>query len=355
MIDEKEENMQVDNVEDEVIIPPLDSITANAALRGNIPYNDEDPKKAKYTAYLHSQANPENYPPDIVNIPSENQLKSKFNIELIEFQKTASLFKPMSTAMAGRFTTGSRTNIGSSEIPTFEPGLRPGYLPKPKEPSPPAKSIEELRAERDARRAENETPIQKAVRENNFGTKSGTRVQKGWKPSKLLCKRFQVPPPTITLESEGSETGFQFGNKTGGEAPSFKTDAWEAAGITNNNNNNLPPPPPNVEEIQSRSDSKNNGNNAAVMKLNQIGLGEDPNQVEEISKQQRPSMDVFKSIFGNDETDEVEDNDNDLKPIYNKQVDAQKSNDKASQKKKKKDAKSRKNAKTKLTFDDEEV
>ena len=66
-------------------------------------------------------------------------------------------------------------------------------------------------------------------------------------------------------------------------------------------------------------------------------------------------MDVFKSIFGNDETDEVEDNDNDLKPIYNKQVDAQKSNDKASQKKKKKDAKSRKNAKTKLTFDDEEV
>ena len=91
------------------------------------------------------------------------------------------------------------------------------------------------------------------------------------------------------------------------------------------------------------------------MKLNQIGLGEDPNQVEEISKQQRPSMDVFKSIFGNDETDEVEDNDNDLKPIYNKQVDAQKSNDKASQKKKKKDAKSRKNAKTKLTFDDEEV
>lgn len=248
----------------------------------------------------------------------------------------ASLFKPMTAAMAGRFTTGSRTNVGSSETPTLEPGLRPGVAPKPKPSTPPPKSIEVVRAERDAERIQNETPLQRAVREGNLGIKYGTHTFAPWKPSKLLCRRFQVPAPEITLQSDDSEAGFQFGKQTGGEAPNTQ-DAWAAAGLQDTSM----PAPPNVEELEIR--------HAAVAErksaTNQVGLGEDEKAMEEIAKETRPSMDVFKAIF--DDSDDDEEGE-----LKNPEMKAE--SQKTTLKKKKKDAKKRSNALNKLTFDDGE-
>ena len=318
--------------EQEVRVPEIDKATANNALRAHIPFPDGDTKRDRYTAYLHSQSDPQKFPPDIVNLPADTQTKKQFNIELAEFQKVASLYKPMTAAMAGRFTTGSRTSA-ASETPSFEPGLRPGVAPKPKEATPPPKPVEEVRAERDAERIRNETPLQRAVREGNMGIKYGTHTITQWKPSKLLCRRFQVPPPAITLESDDTEAGFQFGKQTGAEAPNTQ-DAWAAAGLQPSM-----PAPPNVKEMETRHAAVTERDSAA----SQVGLGVDEKTMEEIAKQQRPSMDVFKAIF--DDSDE--DDDTDAHKGENK-AEPQKT----SQKKKKKDAKKRSSALNKLTFDD---
>ncbi|TIC59614.1 CNH-domain-containing protein [Wallemia mellicola] len=294
--------------EQEIRIPPIDKATASNALRASIPFPEGDPKRARYTAYLHSQSDPQKYPPDVVNLPDDTQTKTQFNIELVEFQKTASLFKPMTAAMAGRFTTGSRTNVGTTETPSFEPGLRPGVTPKAKEPSPPPKPVEEVRAERDAERQRNETPLQKAV-----------------------------PPPAITLESDDSEAGFQFGKQTGGEAPQHKPSAWAAAGLEDVSL----PEPPNVLELERHAAAKDRNPG-----LKQVGLGEDEKAMEMIAKQTRPPMDIFKAIF-NESDDEDEERE---KPGREKKA----VTEKTSEKKKKKDAKKRNNLRSKLTFDDGE-
>jgi G patch domain-containing protein 1 len=86
-----------------IVVPHTEPHIAQAALRGFQPFPTDPVKQAKYTAYLKSQASPDpergtGFVP-IGIIPS--QKIDEFNKELSDYAKAATIFKPISGAMAG--------------------------------------------------------------------------------------------------------------------------------------------------------------------------------------------------------------------------------------------------------------
>ncbi|KAK0503910.1 hypothetical protein EDD18DRAFT_1411712 [Armillaria luteobubalina] len=84
-------------------IPHLEPHIATAALHGFQPFTSDPAKQARYTSYIQSQADPATYPFSLKPLP--NQRMDEFNKELQDYSKSAQIFKPVSGAMAGRFTS----------------------------------------------------------------------------------------------------------------------------------------------------------------------------------------------------------------------------------------------------------
>ncbi|KAI1101720.1 DUF1604-domain-containing protein [Jackrogersella minutella] len=160
-------------------IPELDKATAAGAIArgaggGAAPYADDGAKRARYRAYLEwaagfAQAVPARSPGVHANI--EDWLR-----ELHEFRSCARIFKPMTGAMASRFTTSSSSS-SSSKLATGSLSSGQELLSKP-----PPKPLD---------------PMEEAARVGMYG--ATTRSVADFYPSRLLCKRLNVRPPAHVL------------------------------------------------------------------------------------------------------------------------------------------------------------
>jgi len=238
-------------------------------------------KQARYTAYLKSQASPDPGR-DIGFVPIgiiPGQKIEEFNKELADYAKAATIFKPISGAMAGRFTSAAVVD----NLPKVVEGLH-----TPSVESENARAIAEaLAREMDkGLQKEEETPKAHAARMGLYGRL--TREVNPWQPAKLLCKRFGVkepnledtpaaPRPSSAQSGSADPAAPEMPTFTGTE--SFRTAS--GAGLTGRQGNSS----------QGRKD------------LSNIGLGEDDDQGRDTLTYERPTMDVFKAIFASDEED----------------------------------------------------
>ncbi|KAL0953926.1 hypothetical protein HGRIS_005091 [Hohenbuehelia grisea] len=244
-----------------IVIRRIDPHVAQAALRGFQPFTADPAKQARYKLYLQSQTSEDasQSPP----VPLPNQKIDEFNKELEDYATAAQIFKPMSGAMASRFTSAAIIDHG----PKVHEGLH----------TPSQEAEEKARKAEEVKRAEEKvSPKVHAAKMGMFGPL--TRESTPWQPARLLCKRFGVkdpnpppdmPPPDSMPASEAAAAS-----------------AEQAASASGSG-------------IQRELESAGSG----PRDLRNIGLGEDESQGRDILTYTKPSMDVFKAIFASDEED----------------------------------------------------
>ncbi|GHJ89805.1 hypothetical protein NliqN6_6207 [Naganishia liquefaciens] len=281
---------------DGVIVPPLSPRTASAALKGFIPFGDDPAKQERYKSYLVSQThntadpNPKLLPGRPVH---------EINKELSDFSKSAAMFKPMSFAMANRFTTSSAS---AQDVQQPKPGL---HVPDPDKlgdwldsTKTPAEVKEVL------------TPRQEAAKAGMYGKM--TRTEEDWAPNKLLCKRFGVADPYpdglpgTTNQEPATPSGGPLGTRPLLTAPGQDV-AWQSKFI------NVP-----LSEDAPSSGSETGANGPRRPKtLAEVGLADDENQGRDTLTYKKPEIDIFKAIFADaddDNDDEDDDQEGDEKP-----------------------------------------
>ncbi|KAI6110662.1 hypothetical protein EV401DRAFT_1991786 [Pisolithus croceorrhizus] len=230
---------------------------AEAALRGFQPFTSNPKKQARYTAFLRACAEPGSDG----SIPSwlHDQGPNSYALEMNEYAKAAAQFRPLTGAMAGRFTSAAVLDLGPKIVeglrkPTEEPVLLE-HLPE--EPS----KQEDLK----------EDPKGRAARLGMYGPM--TREIKSWQSARLLCKRFGLKDPNPHMQYDA-----------GTSAPTFN-----------------PLLRMTLHRGQSNVDSK--------CEMANIGLGDDDGQGDDILMYERPVMDIFKAVFTGiaENSDEEED------------------------------------------------
>ncbi|KAJ7132341.1 hypothetical protein C8R44DRAFT_773822 [Mycena epipterygia] len=255
---------------------------ALAALRGGfMPFAANPTKQARYTAYLESQATVDAPPPPPKLMPG--QKIDDFNKELEDYAKAALIFKPLSGAMAGRFTSATIVEHG----PKIHEGL---YTPS-------AEDLAKKEAELQKIEEEKVSPKAHAARMGMYGPM--TRETQPWQPAKLLCKRFKVKDPNPPAEMPADVAPQAAYAESASAAPGTGWDQFSA-----------PSPGDN--------DAGTSNSKGGRRDLSNIGLGEDEAQGRDTLTYQRPAMDVFKAIFASD--DEDSDGDDDVKDDRDEEV-----------------------------------
>ncbi|KAH9957983.1 hypothetical protein BGW80DRAFT_1465564, partial [Lactifluus volemus] len=184
--------------------PPPSSIPytaphiASAALKGFMPFTNDPAKQARYIAYLHSQSTPDH--PELLPPKLPGQTSEAYHKELSDYSKSAGIFKPVSGAMAGRFTTAAVVELGPNAVEGLH---QPTHEVEPTPPQQQEEKEREMEMEMEARRREEEVQGSKAhaARTGMYGAL--TREIVPWQPARLLCKRFGVkdPNPDITTDT----------------------------------------------------------------------------------------------------------------------------------------------------------
>jgi G patch domain-containing protein 1 len=259
-------------------IPSTAPHIATAALKGFMPFANDPAKQARYVAYLRSQATPEY--PELVPPKLPDQTTEVYHKELHDYSKSAAIFKPVSGAMASRFTTAAVVESGPKAIE----GL---HQPTHQEEPAPAPGQEEKELDKDAQRPSDEAQSSKAhaARTGMYGAL--TREIVPWQPSRLLCKRFGVkdPNPDITTDTPMPGVPSTGGNNTWkAEEALAEADLQTATG-------------------GSASDAGPSSGRRTARDLENVGLGEDDTQGRDTLTYVRPSMDIFKAIFASDDED----------------------------------------------------
>ena len=266
------------------LIPTLDPATTQAALaRGSsgwMPYAEDPSKRSRYRSFLEYSANPQHG----ATLPerASGTSNADYAKEVQEFAHAAQIFKPVTGLMASRFTSSSSTApaLGSEHPDAASKGSPDGndvLLVKPKPPPP--------------------DPALEAARMGMYGPL--TREIKTFYPTRLLCKRFNVPPPVH------ADPGAAPDDQSAAEARSKqldlvgKRDMQELRGVGGNGRSG---------GFVSGGFEGPSGDVAAEETLTSRGADEkdeskvviDPERNEALEKE-RPSDDLFKAIFGSDD------------------------------------------------------
>ncbi|CDU24607.1 uncharacterized protein SPSC_04108 [Sporisorium scitamineum] len=287
--------------------PRLDIATAQQALRGFAPFGADAAKQERYLTYLKGQADPESEQATRLQVPPDLTAE-QFSNELREFAKSASMFRPMSSAIASRFTTASAAVMEhDTRATTAVPGLR--------HPAPASTSQD--RDEKESVEPEKElSTAQKAAQMGNFGHL--TRSTEPWAPERLLCKRFGVPEPPVsrkrrddqqaqssTARPEDDDADPFYGSTRSSKSKSsaIRVDQhWErhkdqlkalASG-----------PTPLSLDASARHHTPHTPNTTDPEDA--IGMAGDDRQGRETLSYVKPSIDVYKAIFASDEESDAE-------------------------------------------------
>ncbi|KAJ2485987.1 hypothetical protein EV174_001401 [Coemansia sp. RSA 2320] len=221
--------METPGTAGQTLQPPqhIDTETAKAALAGRFePYESDPAKQTRYVAFLEACAS-----------SSHNKLLHQeagsacaATAEAIEFAKMAQVFR-LSTVMSSRFTSGSAAADLSSSGPDS------------------------------ALKLSNNTPTSLKI--------DAIRTTLDWTPSRLLCKRMNVPPPAQTPVESSSKQ--QTANNKARRARAADFILWDR------------------------------GPNDTLVPMVLANKPGDEPESSDPAQLQRPDLSLFKSIFGNDE------------------------------------------------------
>ncbi|KAL2755862.1 hypothetical protein ACRALDRAFT_2122668 [Sodiomyces alcalophilus JCM 7366] len=247
-------------------LPKLAKETAVAALSrghgGRGPYADNEAKQSRFRRYLEHAAG---FGMDLPLRPG-GMTEEDFTRELEEFYSCAQLFKPMAGFMATRFTTASATTSHAGGADASGANASTSNTPAPSQP-------------RDA--------AEEAAKLGMFGHM--TRSVQDFYPTRLLCKRFNVRPPEhVQPEPTADDTPV---NRP------LLLDAWQDKRHGYGVDQGAVSTGPLGVGGQKQTSSVETTEAAGV----QVGVTDAT--VTDATKNQRPSDEVFRAIFG-DSSDE---------------------------------------------------
>ena len=277
------------------LVPPLAREVAQIALgrgtAGWMPYAEDLAKRTRYRTFLEIRASirPEGTLPERVAGSSNDDWVKEMN----EFAHAAQIFKPMTGAMANRFTSSSSAPRLASDNVIQEAADRSSgdtnFLTKPT--------------------GKAKTPAEEAAAVGMYGPL--TRSVINFLPTRLLCKRFNIPPPEHAQVNPGN--------------PQFTTDARQQPGdLPMAQPHSMTLPQKNLELVgrkdmddlrmsgegmgQSTEEVgiKSEENDAAAERFDQDkeeAVIVDPERNEALEKE-RPGEAVFRAIFGSDSEDD---------------------------------------------------
>ncbi|KAF9348711.1 hypothetical protein BGX26_012889 [Mortierella sp. AD094] len=261
-------------------VPKIEKSAAEAALMGFIPFSDNVAKQNRYKQYLNVQAGISDEKIELVEGFSGEDMTKELN----EFVQAARIFKPLSSSMANRFTTA--TKVIEFAKPTA--GLRSAEDIKTSEKTTPKPSMVEKM----------EIPVgvlksqaAKAAAMGMFGPLTRTVVE--FYPSKLLCKRFNVPNPHPAHKDSGPETAKDLLDKKTMDA--MMVNRAPGGGMSTDDialGNPQESSPPDTQDLT--------GN---------VEIEPAKSEPEDEVQQERPSMDIFKAIFDDSDSDSDIDSD----------------------------------------------
>lgn len=296
-----------------VEVPRLDVATARQALQGFAPFAADPAIQDRYSNYLRGQVDASSEEARQLPVPP-HMTAEQFSNELREFSKSAAIFRPMSSAIASRFTTASASVMAHETSATSAtPGLR--------QPAPPSKSTEEDESKSSGHEPVKElSEAQKAAQMDNFGHL--TRKVEAWAPERLLCKRFGVPEPPITRKQRGEDQDRRQSHSKAARPDaedesdpfygSSRTSKSKSANVRvdqhwERNKEQLKAlaagPTPLALEAGAASPIPPTANTESESGEGEVGLGDDERQGRETLTYVKPSADVFKAIFASDEED----------------------------------------------------
>ncbi|TLD34416.1 hypothetical protein E2P81_ATG04581 [Venturia nashicola] len=162
------------------LVPSLDKDLALGALQrgisGWMPYAEDEGKRARYRSFLELHAGLRDVLPERVPKFSIDDWRNELN----EFSQAAQVFRPMTGMMASRFTSSSSTFEGS-----MNPGGKDSTTPLLSKPT-----------------AKPEDPAEAAAKIGMYGPM--TRSVQSFYPTRLVCKRFNVQPPSSVQVDPGA-------------------------------------------------------------------------------------------------------------------------------------------------------
>jgi len=270
------------------LIPQLDSQTALTALgrgtAGWMPYAEDAAKRSRYRSFLEIRAGLRG-PESAVPQRAPGHSTDDWVNEMKEFAHAAQIFKPMTGLMANRFTSASSApKLGSD---------RPDYA---SDPAGNADGPESLISRPAVKKKD---PADEAASLGMFGPL--TRSTQEWHPTRLLCKRFNVKPPTH-VDPAGVPPGF------GGEAKT--TLPQRNLELVGKREMDEMMRESNVGRMGIRDVGGNGGGDGGttgakggwegVVRREEIVI--DPERNDALEKE-RPGEEIFKAIFGSDSED----------------------------------------------------
>jgi G patch domain-containing protein 1 len=244
-----------------------------------MPFTSDPAKQERYIAYLRSQSTPDY--PELIPPKLPGQTSETYHKELSDYSKSAAIFKPVTGAMANRFTTAAVVDSGPKAVEGLH---QPTHEPEPQQ--------DKKEKEQEEARRPDEEEVQSskahAARTGMYGAL--TREIVSWQPSRLLCKRFGVKDPNPDITTDTPMPGVPNtagGNTWKAEEALAEADLQTATGSTS-------------------ADPSSSSGRRTVRDLENIGLGEDETQGRDTLTYVRPSMDIFKAIFASDDEDSDE-------------------------------------------------
>ncbi|KAF2842519.1 DUF1604-domain-containing protein [Patellaria atrata CBS 101060] len=250
------------------LVPQLDKETADAALkRGWMLYADDLEKRERYRAFLELKARTDGVKRGREMLPRRAPRASEqgWVSELREFAQAAMVFKPVSGAMASRFTT--------STAGALDPGS--GKEGGPELLSTPKKV---------------EDPAEEAARMGMYGHM--TRRVERWYPTRLLCKRFNVKPPAHVMSDTGKE-----GNEAGeGRHNPNKTDVISQMDVEQLVKGSL-------KNLEVSSAGAHEGAKTIPVQAPQRMAVVDVERNEALEGE-KAGDDLFRAVFGSDDEDD---------------------------------------------------
>ena len=293
-----------------VDVPRLDHATAKEALQGSAHFGSDPARQERYLTYLRGQVDGASEEAKRLPVP-ESLTSNQFENELREFAKIAAMSRPMSSAIASRFTKASASVMAHEmKATTATPGLR-----HPTSEPAAADQGEERLGTPDA--VAELSVAHKAAQMGNFGHL--TRTVEPWAPERLLCKRFGVPEPFTSRKqrdsarSQSSTTRPEFeddsdpfygsGQPSKNKSSNVRVDQlWEdnkahlkalAAGPT--------PLALDAQSSQHTLAASLGSEDGGETQETAIGMGDDDRQGRDTLTYTKPSIDVYKAIFASDE------------------------------------------------------
>ncbi|MCJ1352151.1 MAG: hypothetical protein MMC33_002135 [Icmadophila ericetorum] len=269
------------------LIPNLDASTAQTALGrgvgGWMPYAEDPAKRSRYRTFLESRAGLSAKMPD----RAEGHSTEDWVNEMNEFARAAQVFKPMMGLMASRFTSSSS---GTTQPPSKasagdkQDGGGTPLLSKPAEkPKDPAEEAASL---------------------GMFGPL--TRSSHQFYPTRLLCKRFNIPPPTHVQPDKDHPPS------TSPSVPDFGGSRFQSGGYQGPTTGTAGLVPKNLELV-GKKEMEALRRESGMLRIEEGG-GDGKDRVPEavvVDPERNEALEadrageaVFKAVFGSDSEDD---------------------------------------------------